>query len=114
MRSRYQQADRTVFRPAFVMLNISDGQSSPPFQTPITVSGRTWGVGERQKEKRREEKKRRKIEGRWRRRKMEGRWRRRKTEEEEKRKDVRGDTERRGENKGFQYWYNNQKYPPVK
>ena len=105
MRSRYQQADRTVFRPAFVMLNISDGQSSPPFQTPITVSGRTWEVGERQREKRREEKKRRKTEGRW---------RRRRTEEEEKGKDVRGDTERRGENKGFQYWYNNQKYPPVK
>ena len=36
-------------------------------------------------------------------------------EEEEKGKDVRGeDTERRGENKGFEYWYNIQKYPPVK
>ena len=34
-------------------------------------------------------------------------------EEEEKGKDVRGeDTERRGENKGFEYWYNIQKYPP--
>ena len=57
----------------------------------------------------------RKMEERWRRRRRtKGRWRRRKTEEEEKGKDVRGDTERRGENKGFQYWYNNQKYPPVK
>ena len=68
-------------------------------------------MGERQREKRREEKKRRKMEGRWRRRRRtKGRWRRMKTEEEEKGKDVRGDTERRGENKGFQYWYNNQKY----
>ena len=34
-----------------------------------------------------------------------------KKEEEEKGKDVRGgeDTERKGENKGFEYWYNNQK-----
>ena len=79
-----------VFKPAFVILYTSDGQLSPPFQTSITVSGRTWGMGERQREKRRMEERKRK-KGR--------------------EKDVREgeDTERRGENKGFEYWYNNQK-----
>lgn len=43
-----------VFKPAFVILYTSGIQSAPPFQTSITVSGRTWGMGERQGEKRRE------------------------------------------------------------
>ena len=89
MRSRYQQADKMVFKPAFVMLNISDGQSSPPFQTPITVSGRTWGVGERQRERDRG----RETEG-----EEEEDGGKMEEEEEEKGKDVRGeDMERRRE-----------------
>ena len=46
MRSRYQHADKMVFRPAFVTLYISDAKSLPPFQTSITVLGRTWGEEE--------------------------------------------------------------------
>ena len=46
MRSRYQHADKMVFRPAFVTLYISDAKSLPPFQTWITVLGRTWGEEE--------------------------------------------------------------------
>ena len=42
-----------VFKPAFVILYTSGIQSAPPFQTSITVSGRTWGMGEAG-EKRRE------------------------------------------------------------
>ena len=64
-----------VFKPAFVILYTSDGQLSPPFQTSITVSGRTWGMRETEGEEERGEKRRR-MEGRWRKRRMKGRKRR--------------------------------------
>ena len=73
-----------VFKPAFVILYTSGIQSAPPFQTSITVSGRTWGMGERQGEKRREGKR----GGGWREERGRREERRRRHGEEERSRDL--------------------------